>query len=393
VILDRYKSIGGVHAETASIKNILAFNGVKAPHSGKAYTEAMIFGIGGGLGATYILWEFQSHGYPSLVVGFRYKLNYDLQYMQGLAKRMGAESQVYETGGKKKALSLLEESLEKGLPAIAWMDLGGPPYYMHTNLLGVGVVYGIEEGKALVDKRAKAPFEIPMDALAIARDRVPSFKNRIMTIEPKTDFDLATAIQDGLRDCVDYLGAKSTSFALPSIRKWARMMTDEKNEKGWPTVHKNGRGLYGTLRSAYEAIDQTGSGGGGLRGVYADFLIEASDVIGNAALVDCADTYRALQAEWSELAQAVLPNEVAVFKQTKELLDRKEALILEKGSGAIEEIAPINDELHEIKGELNEDFPLDKAGRMELFQKMQSRLSSILEAEKAALAALEAATT
>jgi hypothetical protein len=390
VILDSYKSIGGVHPETASIKNILAFNGVKAPHSGKAFTEAMIFGIAGGLGAMYILWEFEKHGYPSLVVGFRYKGNYSVQYLEQLSPRMGAESQVYESGGQKKALAYLEETLAKGLPAITWMDLGGPPYYMHINLLGVGVVYGIEEGKALVDKRAKAAFEIPMEALTKARAKVPSFKNRVMTVEPKKDFDLEAAIRDGIQDCVDYLGAKSTSFALPSLRKWARMMTDEKNEKGWPTVHKNGRGLYGTLRTAYEAIEQTGSGGGGLRGVYADFLDEAADVLDNAALEDSAHSYRALQAEWSGLAQAVLPNEVAVFSQTKELLDRKEALILEKGSAAIEEIGPINDELHEIKGELNDDFPLDKAGRKELFQEMQSRLTRILEAEKAALAALEA---
>jgi len=51
ITLDGYQMIGGVHADTASIKNILAFHGVRAPHTGKPFTEAMVLGIGGGLGS------------------------------------------------------------------------------------------------------------------------------------------------------------------------------------------------------------------------------------------------------------------------------------------------------------------------------------------------------
>ena len=75
------------------------------------------------------------------------------------------------------------------------------------------------------------------------------------------------------------LGASSTSFALPAIRKWARLMTDVKNKKGWPTVFSGGRGLYGTLRTVYEGIEHIGTGGGGLRGMYADFLDEAASFL------------------------------------------------------------------------------------------------------------------
>jgi hypothetical protein len=230
VILDSYQMIGGVHPETASIKNILAYHGVKAPHTGKAFSEAMLLGIGGGLGSCYILWQFEKHGYPSIVLAFRNKSNYAVQYLQNLCSRLGATTQVYETTGKKKAAVQLAEVLTAGNPAIAWIDLGGAPYYMHYLQVGVTVVYGIDGDNVLTDNLASKPFTIGSELMIEARSKVPSFKNRIMVVKPEGSFNLEDAIHAGLRDCVEYLSASSTSFALPAIREWARLMTDTKNK-------------------------------------------------------------------------------------------------------------------------------------------------------------------
>ena len=142
VILDTYQMIGGVHPETASIKNILTYYGVKASHTGKPFSEAMLLGIGGGLGSCYILWEFEKHGYPSIVLAFRNKSNYAVKYLQNLCDRLGATTQVYETAGKKKAAAQLEKVLAAGNPAIVWIDFGGRPYYMHYFEVGVVVDCG-----------------------------------------------------------------------------------------------------------------------------------------------------------------------------------------------------------------------------------------------------------
>ena len=389
VILDSYQMIGGVHPETASIKNILAYHDVKAPHTGKPLSEPMLVGIGGGLGASYILWEFEKHGYPSIVLAFRNKSNYAVKYLQNLCSRLGATTQVYETAGKKKAAAQLEQTLASGDPAIVWLDLGGEPYYMHYLSVGVVVVYGIDDKNVLFDSRASKPFTIESDLMAEARAKVPSFMNRIMVVEPKGPFDLENAIRDGLRDCVDYLGASSTSFALPAIRKWARMMTDVNNKKGWPTVFEGGRGLYGTLRTVYEAIELLGTGGGGLRGMYADFLDEAASAFDINSLSTTAESYRALHKRWQALAQASLPDHIDVFKTTKELLDRRAAIILKHGSKGLGAIAPLNDALHDLKGELNPSFPLSEPETSTLFGDIQSHLEGIYLAEKEALAALQ----
>src|SRR5690349_12793360 len=62
---------GGLDAETAAFANVLANLGVVAPESGEALSEAMVLGVGGGLGAGYILWEFEARGYRELTLGFR----------------------------------------------------------------------------------------------------------------------------------------------------------------------------------------------------------------------------------------------------------------------------------------------------------------------------------
>jgi hypothetical protein len=106
-------------------------------------------------------------------------------------------------------------------------------------------------------------------------------------VENAHPVDLVDAVNAGLHAFVEHLSSTSDSFSLPTLRKWGRMMTDEKNKKGWPVVFKDRRGLYSTLRSTFEAVELD-NGGGGLRSVYAGFLEEAADVTGNHALNDTA---------------------------------------------------------------------------------------------------------
>jgi CRISPR/Cas system-associated protein Cas10 (large subunit of type III CRISPR-Cas system) len=55
--------------------------------------------------------------------------------------------------------------------------------------------------------------------------------------------DLVKAVESGLADQVEHLSAKSDSFSLAAIAKWARMLTDERNLKGWGKVFADDHGL------------------------------------------------------------------------------------------------------------------------------------------------------
>lgn len=141
----------------------------------------------------------------------------------------------------------------------------------------------------------------------------------------------------------------------------------------------------------YEAIEHIGTGGGGLRGMYADFLDEAAPILDNSDLKSTATKYRALHDQWRVLANAALPDHIDVFKTTKELLDRQAAIILDQGSDGLEEIKPLNNALHELKSELNPSFPLSDSETSVLLADIQSHLHGIYLAEKEALAALQIA--
>jgi hypothetical protein len=67
-----YKPEGGKHPETATIRNLLAWHGVKAPHTSKPLSEPMVLGIGGGIGACYILSELKKRSTADIVLAFSY---------------------------------------------------------------------------------------------------------------------------------------------------------------------------------------------------------------------------------------------------------------------------------------------------------------------------------
>ena len=54
----RWELRGGLDGDTAAFANVLANLGVEA--GGAPLSEAMVLGAGGGLGAGYILWEFEA---------------------------------------------------------------------------------------------------------------------------------------------------------------------------------------------------------------------------------------------------------------------------------------------------------------------------------------------
>ncbi len=395
--LPTYTQFGGRHPETAALTNALAAQGVTAPHTGQPYTEAMLLGVGGGLGAGYILWEFNAHKVAVLVLGFRHNWQYPLKFMQTAAQRLNAASAVRETGGRAAAAEHLRAALDAGVPAIAWVDLAHMPYLQLPEALKAHIGHLLvvcgrdEDGAFWVDDRAAQPYRVSAVELADARARITSFKNKLFLLEPGgASPDLAGAVEAGLRDCVANLSAKSDSFSLPTLRKWSRLMTDTKNTKGWPVVFKTRRGLYTALKSLFEGIELSGNAGGGLRGLYAEFLEEAAEVLQRPALRDVAATYRGLAGQWTRLAEAALPDAVAPFQETKRLLRRKHAALMQ-GEVGVAAAQPLTDQLSDLGRRTSREFPLEAGEVTALFGGLGERLSALYAAENEALAKLQAA--
>ena len=65
-----YRYRGGLHPQTASLANVLAHLDLRSPIDGEPLSEATVLVLGGGLGAGYILWEFQARDGAILTLGF-----------------------------------------------------------------------------------------------------------------------------------------------------------------------------------------------------------------------------------------------------------------------------------------------------------------------------------
>lgn len=313
---------GGVHGDTAVLAHVLANLGVVAPHTGEPLTEAMVLGVGGGLGAGYILWQFEAHEFRTrvLTLGFRRMWQYPDRWARETTGRLGLHAELHETGGTRAAATALDAQLDRGLPAIAWIDTytlghrgepqwrdgyGGPPLIVYER---AGDHYAIDD---LSTRREL----VPADRLAAARARVGSYKHRLITIDPeRIELDLLPAVEEGLRLQVQHLSERSDSFSLPAWRKWARMTSDTRNSKGWPTVFADGLAT-GSLRAS---IYTEAAHGAHLRGLYADFLDEAAGLLGRESLTEAADAWRRAAARWEPIVDTALPP----GDELRELIDR-----------------------------------------------------------------------
>lgn len=391
-LVPTYTRFGGEHPETAALTNVLAASGLRAPHTGEPFSEAMIFGIGGGPGAGYILYEFYQHGIKVLVLGFNHLWQYTMRYYQALCDRIGVAITMPETGSLKAAGQTLQDTLSQGRPAVAWVDRAQMPYLqLPESLKGhighIVAVCGQDGDQMLVDDRATQPFRVPAEVLASARGRISSYKSRLLLVEQTAGFDLSAAVTSGLQACAEHLSSDSDSFSLPTYRKWARMMTDNKNKKGWPRLFEDRRGLYATLRSAFEGIELD-VGTGALRGLYAQFLDEAAGLVENDSLHDVAMLYRDLAQRWHAFAEAALPDEVPALAETKNLL-RQRHTVTQKGGDAWQSTQEQTETLRAMSARYNLDFPMPDADVQALFATLQTQLMALYEAETTAHQALK----
>jgi hypothetical protein len=394
-----YTLRGGVHPDSAALANVLAHRGVTAGHTGEPVTEALVFGAGGGIGAGYILWEFTAHDARVLTLGFRPQWQYSERWAIGTLQRLGVPADVHETGGAKGATARLDAALAAGSPVLVWPDRYHVGYWhLPEHLDGFGghpvVAYAAAGDRVHVDDRTLAPLTVPRERLEAARARVGSYRNVLVEPRPAAGVlpadRLRAAALDGLVACVELLGGSSASFALPAWRKWSRLMTDRRNAKGWPRVFADRGGLVGALLSAWEGVEPIGMTGGHLRGLFADFLDEAADLLGVPELGAVADDVREVAAGWHRLAETALPVSVPVFAELRALTAAVQESITGAGDEGRDEAAAAAAALWTLRSEHDRRAPLDDAAVDALFAAMGDRLRELHSAESAVVARLRA---
>lgn len=392
----------GKHADTTALGRALAGLDIVAPHTGRPLSEAMLLGIGGGIGGGYWLFEFT--GAPkALVLGARYRWHQQHLFLSGLCERLGVPLDVHETAGARAAGRHLEAALATGRPFVAWVDQAALPYLALGSQWERFWIYVVgvrgtdpATGDVLVDDRAPEPWPVPADAFARARANIAYNKHRLMVprppAEPLTLDQLRAAILGGIRAGIqEHLNPPIKNFGLPAFTKFADLVANTRQKKGWPTVFAEPAELLRALGSVHHGIETNGTGGGAFRPLYAEFLVEAAPLVGRPGLDEAAAAYQELGAHWSALARAALPDGEPLLRRSRELACEKERLLALGGAGAPDRLGAIAAEAARIEEGAAGGLALTPAEIMDLLLDLRARLLAIAAAEERAATALAAA--
>jgi hypothetical protein len=397
--LASYNQFDGTHWETGSVRNFFAHRGFTAPHTGRPYSEAFLLGVSGGITVGYFTFAYQGYD-PQCNILTRNTFD----PLDTMLSRLGVVQYVEHTRQAGRAVEILVDTLEDDLPAIVWADRWSLPYNALAHDEGMWgalpvVVYGYEPeaDRVLIADRARVPLTVTVEELAAARGRIKKEKFRLLTLDAPDPAKLASAVRLGISDTIKLFTEKppkgsGNNFGLKALQFWARMLTHPKQRRSWEKVFPAGPAMYAGLTSAYEFAFLYGKGQeqDAERGMYADFLDEAADLLEQPDLREAAGLFRASAALWQGVPAILLPDEIETFGRARELMWRRHTHFLEAGGTALEEIQAISDQLAAIRQAMIDDFPLTQPQVEAHREQIADHLGRIHDAEAAAVRALKA---
>ncbi len=395
-LLPNYNEFGGRHWETGTVRNFFAYRGVKAPHTGQPYSEALLLGISGGVVMGYFSFAYQGYDPQARIL-----TRNTFDPFETMLARLGVVQDLRQTTNPDKGRATLIETLEEGLPAIVWPDMFSLPYNALPNDQGMWaafplLVYGYDDaaGTVWIADRARLPLTVTADALQFARGRVKKDRFRLLTLDHPDPDKLPSAVSEGIRQCIRLFleyppKGSANNFGLAAYRHWADLLLKPKMRMSWAKEFPAGIRMWAGLTSAFGDICIFGKDeiGDADRRLYADFLDEASIILARPALREVGEQFRISAAAWRDLAWALLPNHLPALAETRTLLLRRHALFLQEGNRALGEMKNIDGRLSELRIVKSYENTSDET---ELLENIRTRILAVHDIEKAALAQLRA---
>lgn len=394
--------LNGRHWETGSIHNALAMQGVKAPHTGKPYSEALLLGVSGGIAFGYFTFEYKGF-LPHVALLTRNTFN----PFPIILERLGIAQDIQQTNKAETAEKNLQNTLESGLYPILWADQFSLPYNClpaDEPMWGMMPILALEsDGKSVtIADRSSQAFHVSMTELTRARGRVKDDKYRLMTLDAPQPAKLAGAVHKGICQTISLFTEEPPrggrqNFGFAAYEKLAELLVNTRNQQSWERFFAPGVRMYHALAGspvqpgAYHWINTWGSADGADRGLYADFLLEAVQILKRTALKDAAEKFRESHKLWLAFADALLPDDLPLLGESKKLIQKKHNLFVEKGETALPDIKKINTRLNELLKRSESDFPLSNAQAAALRANLRAILWKIKTVEEQAVEILQRA--
>lgn len=392
----------GRHWETGSIHNALALQGIKAPHTGKPYSEALLLGISGGITFGYFTFEYKGY-LPHVALLTRNTFN----PFSTILERLGIAQDIQQTNKVETAEKNLQVTLESGLYPILWADQFSLPYNClpaDEPMWGMMPILAVEtDNKSVtVADRSSQPLHLSMSDLTKARGRVKEDKYRLMTLDAPQTTKLAGAVHKGICQAISLFteepprGARD-NFGFAAYEKLAEMLVNTRNKHSWERYFAPGIRMYHALAGsptqpgAYSWVNTWVSADGADRGLYADFLLEAAQILKKPSLKESAAKFRESHKLWLALADALLPADIPLLGESRRLIQKKHDSFINEGDSAVPEKKKINSRLNELLSQSETDFPLSNAQAADLRANLRDILLKISAVEGQAVDLLQSA--
>jgi hypothetical protein len=382
----RWHFPGNVSAATA-LRVLLAHGGYRLAGNSEPLSEAMTFGLAGGIGFGMFTFFYEKEDFASFFVAGRHLWQDDVAYFNEGGKRLGFKSIIKESGSTKLAERQLRDGLADG-PCAAWIDMAALPHRGITNCPGpiyhIVAIYKLNDTHAWIGDLTDQPVQLHLKELATARAAIKKQKNRLLWLPPaKSPLDVKQSVRDALRAC--HLGMtkqRMKNFTIEALKTWADRLHGSKEKESWERIFAPPR-LWNGLTMAHEFIEYYGTGGGLCRPLFAEFLREAGGILGDARLVKLSDRYARLGAQWTDLAHACLPDHVAECREARALYQQRSEA--RESGGPEAELKAARDALTALQQQVRQRFPLTDKQCDDLRAELQGRVRALYEGETAAL--------
>lgn len=285
-----FKHRQSAHCESGVTANLLT-------HHGRSFSEAMAFGIGGGLFFGYF--PFVRVNQLPLVT-FRTSPG---SIFRKCARRLGLRVETRTFRDPEQAMSELDAALEQGpiglQTGVYWLPYFPPALRFHFNAHNL-VVCGREGDRYLIsdpvfDRLVTCAREDLQRARFAQGALAP--KGRMYRLAAVPDeIDLCAAALSGLRE----VGRKMVKAPIPLIGVRGIRFLAGRLEK-WPQRLGRKRAVQ-HLGHLIRMQEEIGTGGGGFRFIFAAFLQEVAELLDNRRLGELAEKMTEIGDLWRQFA-------------------------------------------------------------------------------------------
>ena len=290
------------HCGSGAFRDLLEFHGLS--WTDQPLSEAMAFGLGGGLGCFF--YELPDMTPPLYLVGRGGGLE------RGVCEHLEIDLDLRHTDDPDEAWRWLRDELDAGRPTMVNADIKELDYLRVklSNTMHDIVVTGYDEDEGVVliaDNDREEIQRCPIESLQRARGSQgfpgPNHHATWVMRFPDALPDPRVAVERALRQAVANMTEAAEGLAgldpgcgLDHVARLAE------SYPSWP--ERYGDRLAAALGGLWVFIVKAGTGGAMFRSLQAGFLRDSAALLDDARLSHAADVYEELAGEWVALADA-----------------------------------------------------------------------------------------